>query len=353
MSNDLKESINAIANIPFEAVTSKTIDETEEYHARIMRDVILNDLENKLRDAVKKRSNTIYFWLENYYSYEKSKPHHGSVALSEGLKAIRNLPWVAHAEFNFEHSGPTLRLHIQNPETRTRLFPEDNSYGNQYYEGERPKQIEKTPKPKALPPPWPSTVDRALQAAGIRKATPQAGDKNPDDNDNGKAVSPDQKLAGEFREKAQDIKDYAATIHGLDIDFTPLEQAIGRLDALLNSDWHENVIGASRSSFRRALSDLGFLRDSFKENSQILSIVNQDLQEGMAPETLSADTLEGLKHNFKNVTISVENAVRRALNARISRAEIGVEVHDTRLQIDRLRDVELVQMNTQKMAIDR
>lgn len=351
MSTDMKDSIKAIADIPFEATTSKTMDESEKYHARIMRDVILGDLENKLRDAVTKRSNTIYFWLENVYAHDKPKPYHNSAALSEGLKAIRELPWVAHAEFGFEHPGPLLKLYLQNPETKKRLFPENDDYGREYYEGEKTKKIEPAVKPKALPPPTISPLERLLINIGLKKK-PQLAIAPPVQE-----VAPpapektaNEKLSEQFSDAAESIKSYAAQIPGLKVDFTALDNALEKIDALLTAKWDEDVIGAGRSSYRRALHDLKFLGDSFKEHAQILSLVNQGCTNDDDLQTVSPEQLSGLQRNFENVSRSVENAATRAINARLDRAEIGIAVHDTRLQIEQFRDVELVAARTAKVT---
>lgn len=355
MSDDFKESIAAIRDLQFEATVSNEMDESERYHAQMMKTHVFDKLEQEVRDTVKERKNKFYVFFHNVYGYGKPFPHQDSSVIQETSEALNSLPWVANARFSFRDNGElSLTVYIQDPETKTRLFPSRETYGtdeSQYYEGEKPKEIEQAPKPKALPPPTISPLEAFLIKIGLKKQ-PQLAIAAPVQE-----ISPpapektvNEKLSEQFSEAAESIKGYAAQIPGLKVDFAPLDHALEKIDALLTAKWDEDVFGAGRSSYRGALRDLRFLCDSFKEHAQILSVINKGRDNSEDFETVSPEQLSGLQRNFENVSRSVKNAATRAINARLDRAEIGIEVHDTRLQIEQFREVDLVKARTAKVT---
>lgn len=335
MSKSIENETTALADLPFESIVSEIMDQSEEYHAEIMKRCVLGPLEKYLKESISKRSNSIYFWLENQYKNSAPAPSAESNVIKETVKALSELPWVAHAEFKADHPGPYLSVLIQDPATKKKLFP-DEGYSDKYY-AQEPKAIEEEPKPLAIEGP---KVTRTTLAQKLRLRAPDIEDAVVIPEEPEKPI--ELSLSDKFKDQVEKAKQAGLSIRGLDLDFTPLETVIAKIDILLNTDWEEQVFGSKPSSFRRALFDVSTLSGTFQEHAKILSVANENDEE---LKTLPEERLDELRSNFEAVTNAVENALNRAIKSRLERAGIGITVQEARLQTQKLEDLGLTIIN--------
>ena len=331
MTNSLQDKTKALKDLPFESIVSEAMDDGERYHAKVMKDHVLDKLENKLKKAITERSNIILFLLKDeIYDQKKPKPTNQSKAISQTVQALNDLPWIAHANFDENYYGGTIRIFIQDPHTKKKIFPDDG-YGDGFY-AQEPKAIEEQPKPIAIAPPKKTFAQRI----GLRRIETEIIEEAPIEVEQ----QPSEPTLTElFQTHLQNTKEASKKISGLNIDFLEMDQLISKIDALLNTDWDEQVFGSNESSFRSALFHLKTLSATFEEHAKILSVVNKNPE--TEPQTLPNERLEELQHNFTTVTKTVDNALKRAINARLERAGIGITVQEARLQLQKMEDLGL------------